>query len=479
MPDSSDAVRPYNRIIPFAIAVAAFIEAIDSTVVTTALPVIARDLDVAATDLSSLVTAYLLAVTVLIPLSGWIADRFGARRVFAAAILLFTAASALAAASRSFPMLLLARSMQGAAGALMMPVARLIVLRTIPRERFVEAMSLVTIPALVGPTIGPVLGGAITEYFGWPWIFLINLPIGIVGAIFVLRVVPDTSEARRGFDGIGFALFAAGLAAIVLACETAGRSSLGRHGELAVALGGVALLGLYALHARRAADPALDLGLFRIDSFRTSVLGGTLCRIGFAGTPFLLPLLFQLGFGLSPLESGGLTFAVALGAMGLKTIAPRVARALPFKRVLLGNGIAIALALASFALLEPSTPRFAILGLLIVYGFLRSLQFTFLNALAYADVPDVKSSHATSLASVGQQLSQSLGVALAATLLAFFAGGAAPTRIDFAHTFLACAGLVLLALLVFLRLPADAGGNMRGAPRGVRRGAVQDAGQGG
>ncbi|MDB5366791.1 MAG: Drug resistance transporter [Rhodospirillales bacterium] len=476
MADSPD-LPPIKRAIPFAIAVAAFIEAIDSTVVTTALPAIARDLHVAATDLSSLVTAYLLAVTVLIPLSGWIADRFGARRVFAGAILLFTAASALAAASRDFPSLLIARSLQGAAGALMMPVARLIVLRTIPRERFVETMSLVTIPALVGPAIGPVLGGAITEWFGWPWIFLINLPIGIIGTIFVLRVVPDIQETRRGFDGIGFALFAVGLAAIVLACETAGRSGLGRAGELALGLGGVALLALYPLHARRRTDPALDLQLFRIASFRTSVIGGTLCRIGFAGTPFLLPLLFQIGFGLSPLGSGGLTFAVAVGAIGLKTVAPRVARAWPFKRVLIFNGAAIALALASFTLLEPTTPHAAILGLLIVYGFLRSLQFTFLNALAYADVPDNKSSHATSLASIGQQLSQSLGVALAATLLTLFAGGTTPTRSDFAHTFLACAGVVLVALLMFLRLPADAGGNMRGAPRGVRRGAVQDAGQ--
>jgi EmrB/QacA subfamily drug resistance transporter len=476
MPDSSEP-RPYKRSVPFAIAVAAFIEAIDSTVVTTALPAIARDMQVAATDLSSLVTAYLLAVTVLIPLSGWIADRFGARRVFACAILLFTAASALAAASRDFPSLLVARSLQGAAGALMMPVARLIVLRTIPRERFVETMSLVTIPALVGPAIGPLLGGAITEWFGWPWIFLINLPIGICGTIFVLRAIPDIQETRRGFDGIGFALFAAGLAGIVLACETAGRSGVGRGGELFLALGGVVLLGLYALHARRMADPALDLRLFRIPSFRTSVVGGTLCRIGFAGTPFLLPLLFQVGFGLSPLGSGGLTFTVALGAMGLKTIAPRVARAWPFKRVLLFNGVAIALALSSFTLLEPGTPRAVILVLLTVYGFLRSLQFTFLNALAYADVPDDKSSHATSLASVGQNLSQSLGVALAAALLTLFAGGSTPTRTEFAYTFLACAGVVLLALLMFLRLPPDAGGNMRGAQRGVRRGAVQDAGQ--
>ncbi len=474
MPDSPD-LPPINRVIPFAIAVAAFIEAIDSTVVTTALPAIARDLHVPATALSSLVTAYLLAVTVLIPLSGWIADRFGARRVFAGAILLFTAASALAAASRDFPSLLVARSLQGAAGALMMPVARLIVLRTIPRERFVETMSLVTIPALVGPAIGPVLGGAITE---WPWIFLINLPIGIVGTIFVLRVIPDIREPRRSFDGIGFALFAAGMASIVLACETAGRSALGRGGEVAVGLGGLSLLGLYVLHARRknrsrarfAAVPHCQLSHQRR---RRNAVPDRVC-----GHAFLLPLLFQLGFGLSPLESGGLTFAVAIGAIGLKTIAPRVARAWPFKRVLLVNGAAIAVALASFTLLTPTTPHAVILGLLIVYGFLRSLQFTFLNALAYADVPDNKSSHATSLASVGQNLSQSLGVALAATLLTLFAGGAAPSRPDFAYTFLACAGVVVLALLMFLRLPADAGGNMRGVPRGVRRGAVQDAGSG-
>lgn len=401
-----------NRLLPLIVACALFIENMDSTVISTSLPAIAHDFGTEPISLKLALTTYLLSLAVFIPVSGWVADRFGARPTFIAAIAVFLLGSIACAASGSLEAMVVARFLQGIGGAMMVPVGRLVLLRVVPKNELVQALSWLTIPALVGPMVGPPLGGFITTYFNWRWIFLINIPMGALGIALAWRFIPDIREPTQPLDWRGFALAGAGLALAMF-----GFSTLGRHmvstpvalGSLTIGL--LALIG-YGLHARRHPYPLLDLALFRLRTFRAGVVGGSLFRIGIGATPFLLPLMLQLGFGLSPLHSGLLTFVSAVGAMFMKTIAARVLKAFGFRRVLVVNALVASLLLCGYGLFRPDTPHLFIIGVLLVSGCFRSLQFTSLNAISYAEVDSRRMGQASSLSGMMQQLSLSLGVAI-------------------------------------------------------------------
>jgi EmrB/QacA subfamily drug resistance transporter len=456
----------FRRIIPLVVAIALFMENLDSTVIATALPVIAKSLHVTALNLSMAVSVYLLSLAVFIPMSGWMADRYGARNVFAGAIAVFTISSALCGAAQSLPMLIGARALQGLGGAMMTPVGRLIVGRSFAKSDLIVAMSYVTIPALVGPVLGPLVGGAITTYASWRWIFLINVPVGAVGVFFALRVIDNfrDPEVRRP-DLPGFLMLGIGLAGIVIGVENTGRGVLPEGAESALLIVAAIALSAYWRHARRAAHPALDLKLFRIATFRAAVVGGIVCRMGFGATPLLLPLLFQLGFGLTPLGSGALTFMGAVGAIVMKTVAGPTLRRFGFRRLLVGNAIASGLMIMAMAAFGVATPTVAIAAFLGAYGFFRALQFTCMNALSYADLDPRQMPSGTAIASVGQQISMSLGVAIGATALEIatrLTGTTTPTPTAFAPTFLVVGLIPILSALIFARLPGGAGEEMSG-----------------
>jgi EmrB/QacA subfamily drug resistance transporter len=457
-----------SRLLPLIVACALFIENMDSTVLSTSLPAIATDLMTDPIALKLALTTYLLSLAVFIPVSGWVADRFGAQTTFVTAITVFLLGSIGCAVSGSLGALVAARFVQGMGGAMMVPVGRLVLLRSVPKHELVQALSWVTIPALIGPMVGPPLGGFITTYFDWRWIFLINLPIGALGVSLALKYIPNTRDERPApLDWRGFALAGGGLGAAMF-----GFSTLGRHlvpVDIAVTsllVGAIGLLG-YVAHARRHPRPLLDLRLFRLGTYRAGVLGGSLFRIGIGASPFLLPLMLQVGFGLTPVASGLLTFVSAVGAIFMKTLAALILRRAGFRRVLLWNAIAASAALCAFGLFRPTTSHLVIIAILLVSGCLRSLQFTSLNAISYAEVDSPRMGHASSLSGSLQQLALSLGVAIAGYLLEIIGGVAARPATDVANFYWAFLGVGLISAssaLWMWRLPRNAGAEMAGRP---------------
>lgn len=455
-------------LLPLIVACALFVENMDSTVLATALPAIAQDLGTEPIALKLALTSYLLGLAVFIPVSGWIADRFGARPTFVAAICVYLFGSLCCAAGGSLGELVAARLVQGAGGAMMVPVGRLVILRSVPKAQLVQAMAWLTIPALVGPVMGPPLGGLIATYAHWRWIFLINLPIGLVGIVLAWRFMPDLRDAQpRPLDVAGFLLSGLGLGLTIFGFSSFGGHLWSNEVALMVLLVGVALLIGYALHARRHAHPLIDLGLFRLTTFRIGVLGGSLFRIGVGATPLLLPLMLQLGFGLTPLQSGSITFVSAAGAMFMKTLTARIFRRFGFRATLVGSALVAALLLGLQGWFQPDWSYPLMLSILLLGGCFRSLQFTGLNALSYDEVGNARMSQATSLSSMMQQLSLSLGVALGAFALGlsgFFTGTDSTELINFRFAFMAMAGIALLSLLFLLRLPFNAGHELAGRP---------------
>jgi EmrB/QacA subfamily drug resistance transporter len=437
-------------------------------VIATALPTIARSLDESPLRLNVAITCYLLSLAVFIPISGWTADRFGARRVFSAAIVVFTLGSIGCGCANSLPALVAARILQGMGGAMMVPVGRLVLLRTVEKSDLVRAMSYVSVPALIGPVMGPPLGGFIVTYASWRWIFFINFPIGILGIILVNLLVGDLKEVgRRPFDFRGFALTGIGLTTLALGFENVGRGALPVAAILALLLAGAGCTILYVRHASRAAHPIIDLALMKIPTYASATIGGFLFRMGLGALPFLLPLMLQVGFGLDPLSSGLLTFASAAGAMTMKLTAAQIIRALGFRLVLVGDAVISAGFLFSYSLFRPDTPHIVIFFALLAGGFFRSLQMTSINTLSYADVPPAMLSRATSLTSVAQQLSQTAGVATGALLLQLVLalhGGAALVAADFYPAFVGVAMISLLSVPFFLRMAPHAGAEVSGRP---------------
>ncbi|HYW64961.1 MAG TPA: DHA2 family efflux MFS transporter permease subunit [Bradyrhizobium sp.] len=455
-----------ERLIPLIVATALFMENMDSTVIATSLPAIAADIGTSPLTLKLAITSYLLSLAVFIPASGWTADRFGARMVFSLAIAVFMVGSIGCALSQSVTHFVIARILQGMGGAMMTPVGRLVLLRSIDKSALVNAMAWVTVPALVGPVIGPPLGGFITTYFSWHWIFLINIPIGLLGIFMALRYIdPIRSEDPERFDLYGLVLAGTGLAGIAFGLSVAGLNLL--PWTIVTALIGVGAISmtLYVIHARRTASPVLDFTLLRLPTLRASIIGGFLFRLGIGALPFLLPLLMQVGFGLSPFKSGLVTFASAVGAMGMKTLAARIIRTFGFRNIMVINAVVSSVFLAACALFTQATPLLLIMIILVVGGFFRSLQFTAINTVAYAEVEPAEMSRATTLVSVNQQLAVSAGVAVGAfsvesTMLLHHVTELSAA--DFAPAFLVVAAISTVSAWFFHQMPVDAGHQISG-----------------
>jgi EmrB/QacA subfamily drug resistance transporter len=453
-------------LIPLVCACALFMEALDQTIIATSLPQIAASIGESPLRLNLAITSYLLSLAVFIPISGWIADRFGARTVFCIAIGVFTVASAACGASNSLGMLVAMRVLQGMGGALMNPVGRLVMLKSFPRGEIVAAMGYVMMPAMIGPALGPLVGGFLTTYASWRWIFFLNVPVGALGILLGLRYFDNfRADALARFDFVGFGLVAVGLAGVQLALEFAGRAQVSLTIELAVIAVAAVFLALYWFYAQRTHDPVVDLALFRLKTFRIGNLGGTFARVGYASTPFLLPLLLQLALGYSAFRSGLFTSLTAVSSIGMRTVTPLILRTFGFRPVLLVNSAIVAILMMGLALIQSTTPWWALASLLLVLGFFRSLQYTSMSSLGYAELAGRTISPGSSLASVMQQLSQSFGVAISATLLALLAGPSEHlTQAHFATAFLVMVIFPFAALLWFARLsPAD-GAQMSGHP---------------
>jgi EmrB/QacA subfamily drug resistance transporter len=474
LPATSSAQEPAGsargtRLASIAVASALFMEFIDSTALSTALPALARAFGSDPVHLKLALTSYLLALAVLSPASGWIADKYGPRRVFMGAMGVFLVSSVLCGLSRSLAQLVLSRTLQGLGGALMVPVGRLIVVSAAPRERLVSAMSWFTMPALVGPLVGPPLAGFILGIADWPWIFFINVPVGLLGLLAVARFVPPLHQPDPGrFDGKGFALAALAITAAIGAAETIGVGLVPVPVQLAaVAVAGGALVA-YVAHARRSERPVLDLRLMRIDTYRASLMGGVMLRLGLGATPFLLTLLFQVALGWGPFEAGLVTLSISAGALACKPVAPALLRRYGFRSILIASNLLTAALTSAAAFFRDVTPIPFIVLVLGVGGFVRSLQFTALNTVAYADIPQSSVSNASTLAVVIQQMSVSLGISFGGLMLHLARGGEeshlTPER--FVLPFLAVGGVSMLAGPLYRRLSPDAGASIGGRRMG-------------
>lgn len=463
-----------SRVIPLLVACAIGMEMIDATVIATALPAIAADFGVHPLTLAVAVTSYMLSLAVFIPISGWVADKFGARNVFQVAILLFLAGSIGCAFSDSVWELVLARIVQGIGGSMTTPVGRLVLVRTVPKDRLVDAMALVAVPALVGPLVGPPLGGFIVEHFNWRWIFGINVPIGILGLALGAWILPrDDERTPTKFDAAGFAFMALGLWLLMAGLDTAGKGVVGWYVTVGMLIGGGVLLWLYIGHARRTATPVLDLKLLAVPTFSSTVLGGFLSRCGIGSLAVLTPLMLQVGYGFSPLTAGVLSISAALGAMGAKSAVKGIVRKWGFRRTLVVFSVATGLSIMPMGFSRPDLFPLGIVVLLLISGVTRSVLFTAMQTLTYADVDEAHTSQATSFASVAQQLSLAAGVAAGTVIVHVFAGlgfqqpgTGLPTPMAFAFALVVVGFLSMGSVFSFAALPKSAGENyLPGGPK--------------
>ena len=410
-----------KRLLPWLVAVAFFMESLDTTILNTAVPTIAAALGVAPLSMKAVLSSYTLSLAVFIPISGWMADRFGTRRVFSSAIGLFTLGSLLCGLSTNIHVLVACRILQGLGGAMMLPVGRLTMVRTFAKSELIRAMTFVAIPGLIGPMLGPVAGGFIVGYFHWRVIFFVNLPIGLAGLYMVYRHLPDyREEFSPPLDTLGLVLFGAGVALLSYVLEVFGEHSLSGRTLLALLAISLACLTLYGVRATRVTWPLLRLTLFKIRTFRAAVGGSYFTRIGIGGIPFLFPLLYQVGLGYSPIQSGLLMMPQAIAAMSLKLTMPIILRQFGYRAVLISNTLILGVLICLFATIGPSTPVPLILLQVFVYGFFTSLQYTSMNTLAYADIDGSQTSSASTIASTMQQMSLSFGVAAASLVTAIF-----------------------------------------------------------
>jgi EmrB/QacA subfamily drug resistance transporter len=448
--------------LPWLVAVAFFMESLDTTILNTAVPVIAKALAVTPLNMKSVLASYTLSLAVFIPISGWMADRFGTRRVFASAIGIFTLGSFLCGLSGDIHLLVACRILQGCGGAMMVPVGRLTLVRTFPKFELVRAMSFVAIPGLIGPMLGPIAGGLIVGYFHWRAIFFLNIPVGLMGLVLVYLHLPDYREkVSHPLDVVGLILFGAGIALLSYVLEIFGEHTLST-GEVLGLIGiSMALLFGYGLHARGTTYPLLEMGLFRIRTFAAAVSGSFFTRLGIGGVPFLLPLLYQEGLGLSPIVSGLLIMPQALAALSTKFFMPRLLERVGYRGVLISNTVILGILLMLFATIGPTTPIWLIVLQAFCYGALTSAQYTSMNTLVYADVPADRASSASSIASTMQQLSTSFGVAAAGLTTVFFvpAGHVGTNALiqGLHEAFLALGAFTILSTAVFYRLKSADG----------------------
>ncbi len=454
------------RTVSLIVASAMFMEQLDGTVLATALPTMAKSFNADPLHMNVALTSYLLTLAMFIPASGRLADRFGSRTVFRGAIALFTLGSIACAQAPSLAFLVAARMLQGAGGAMMSPVGRLVLLRAVSKAELVKAMAWLMIPATIGPIVGPPVGGFIVTYLSWHWIFYINVPIGCAGIVLVTRYIEEMREpTRTPFDLLGLILAGTALASLMFGIEMASRGIGSGAITFSLVGAGVVSMGLYVLHARHHAHPMLDFRMMRIQTFRLSVICGSLSRIAVGAMPFLLPMMLQLGFGLSAVHSGLITFVSSVGSLAMRLAAPVFLRRLGFRNVLVWIGLVATLLLALTAAFRPSWPAAAIYVVLLLNGFFQSLQFMAYNTIAYADVPRPQMSTATSFYTTFQQMSLTLGIAISAAVLAAsirLLGHTQPLPSDFSVAFLVVAAISLAAPVASLRLDKSAGAELSG-----------------
>jgi EmrB/QacA subfamily drug resistance transporter len=455
-----------KRLLPWLVAVAFFMESLDTTILNTAVPAIAAALKVAPLSMKSVLASYTLSLAVFIPISGWCADRFGTRRVFASAIGLFTLGSFLCGLSSNIHVLVACRVLQGGGGAMMVPVGRLTLVRAFAKSELVRTMSFVAIPSLVAPMLGPVAGGFIVGYFHWRVIFFLNIPIGLAGLYMVYRHLPDYREAqRRPLDIPGFLLFGSGIGLLSYVLEVFGEHTLSAPEMLAMLAVAALLLTLYGYRATRTSLPLLRLNLFRIRTFRGSVSGSFFTRLGIGGIPFLFPLLYQVGLGFTPIQSGLMLMPQAIAAMSLKPAMPRILATIGYRGVLVSNTLIIGVSIILFSTIGIGTPIWLIVIQTFCFGFFTSLQYTSMNTLVYADVNEEQTSSASTIASTAQQMAISFGVATASLATAFFIPdrfhSSPPQMIHGIHkAFLVLGALTILSTLIFSDLKSGDGDNV-------------------
>ena len=455
--------KSVKRLLPWLVAVAFFMESLDTTVLNTAVPAIAKALAVAPLSMKAVLSSYTLSLAVFIPISGWMADRFGTRRVFSSAIGLFTLGSFLCGISSNIHVLVACRILQGCGGAMMVPVGRLTMVRAFAKSELIRAMSFVALPGLIGPMLGPIAGGLIVGYFHWRVIFFINLPIGLLGLYLVWQRLPDyRGEHSHRLDTIGLILFGCGIALLSYVLEVFGEHTLSGRSILGLLVISAVSLTVYGLWTTRVEFPLLRLTLFRIRTFRSSVIGSYLTRLGIGGIPFLFPLLYQVGLGFTPIQSGLLMMPQAIAAMSLKMTMPGILRRFGYRNVLISNTVILGLLIVLFETIGAGTPVWLIVAQVFVFGFFTSLQYTSMNTLAYADVTDEQASSASTIASTMQQMSISFGVATASLATAFFIPDRFHTNAsEMIHgihqAFLVLGGLTVLSALVFYELKSDDG----------------------
>ena len=465
MATADERAEPFSRRIPLIVAAAFFMETLDATIVTTALPAMAQSFGESTLDLTASITVYLVAMTVFVPTAGWASERFGARNLFAGAVAVFTLASLLCGASPTFPALIAARLLQGIAAAFMSPVGRLIVLRETPKHHIIGAIGLIVWPGLIAPVIGPPLGGFIATYTSWRWIFFCNIPLGLIGVYLVLRFVPRHAPGERTrFDAIGFVLAAAALGTLIYGLSLVARGEESLSSGCAFVAFGLVCGYLAVRHALRHSSPILDLAAASVPTFSFSTItAGFAARVAISMTPFLLPLMFQIGYGASAFEAGIMLLVYMVGNLAMKSVTTPLLHRFGFRDVIRVNGALCALSLIACGMLSPAMPSAWVYGVLLVAGMTRSMNFTSMSTLAFADISGPLRAGATTLAAMAQQAASAMGVAAAAVALGAFQTLRSGTELalgDFQNAFFVAAGLMAVAVLWSLRLPADAGSEL-------------------
>ncbi|HDR2796460.1 MULTISPECIES: multidrug transporter subunit MdtD [Enterobacter] len=447
--------------LPWIAAMAFFMQALDATILNTALPAIAHSLNRSPLAMQSAIISYTLTVAMLIPVSGWLADRFGTRKIFMLAVTLFTLGSLACALSTSLTQLVIFRVLQGVGGAMMMPVARLALLRAYPRSELLPVLNFVTMPGLVGPILGPVLGGVLVTWASWHWIFLINIPIGITGLLYARKYMPDFTTPRRSFDMGGFFLFGLSLVLFSSGMELFGEKIVATWIAVSIILSGILLLLLYIRHARRHPTPLISLSLFNTRTFSVGVAGNIASRLGTGCVPFLMPLMLQVGFGYPALIAGCMMAPTAMGSILAKSTVTQVLRWCGYRKTLVGVTVFIGLMIAQFSLQSAALPVWMLILPLFVLGMAMSTQFTSMNTITLADLTDENASSGNSVLAVTQQLSISLGVAVSAAVLRFYEGfDSANTVEQFHYTFITMGALTVVSALVFMLLKPKDGRNL-------------------
>ena len=461
--NSMTADERIKRFLPWMVAVAFFMQSLDTTILNTAVPAIAQAMQVAPLDVKSVLASYTLSLAVFIPISGWLADRFGTRRVFASAIGIFTLGSMLCGLATNLEVLVACRVLQGVGGAMMMPVGRTTLARTFDKADFVRAMSFVAIPSLIGPMVGPVAGGLMVAYLDWRAVFYVNVPVGLLGLYFVSRHLPDYRETEtHPLDFPGLVLFGGGIALLSYVLEVFGEHRLSIVEIVGLTVLAAAMLAAYGVRTRLTRFPLLDLGLFKVRTFRAAVNGGFFTRLGLGGIPFLFPLLYQIGLGFTPVQSGLLVLPQAIASMGIKSFVPAILTRLGYRNVLVGNTLIVGVMILSFAAVGADTPIWQIVAQAFILGFFTSMQYSAMNTLVYADVTGSRTSAASTISATGQQLAISFGVAGAALIAQVFVPPSLHSHpgaiIDgVQQAFLALGVLTILSSVVFMELKASDG----------------------